>query len=277
MATNLIEKPISFSEYRNRRESAFKTLKAIWDKAFREREEVSTETSETLGFGFHRKHDLLSAVFVSTGYLSLEEAFASRGVDWGCFADEQQVNQAIAQLSEVSMSTEAVRLDEGSIKEEIQKLTLEGKISAVDIGIYDMSNEGQKNTINMGKKLLGPDGVLFLLVTDNRLSMLQKDKNPIRTLERRVADMSAVRGVDRISSLTLPENVTSLEEAIQCFAKTLREMEPLIRIIGNPINVGENWWQIYERQCMESNILMVYNDSPDHVSTSDDIARIRQS
>ena len=108
-----------------------------------------------------------------------------------------------------------------------------------------------------------------------KLSILQKGKEPTRDLDRRMANMSMVKGIDRVFPIVLPDSVQSLEDTGEYFLKVHEELAPHVRIVGNPTTIDTGLWEVYQKTCRQANVLLVYNDELKPVSTTSEINRIR--
>ena len=272
-AYKIIERPISFSEYLEKRRQSFRWLIDLWNKYY----EIRWGGGNVLESNDHDcdfRHDLLSAILTSTGILSREETFRSRGIDWDGF-QEDQISPALRELNRVRYSTVAKVITYEGAKGSIERLSEKGLTTAIYIGVFDLDHEGHKGTAVRAKRNLGPHSKLFCAVVDKKLSILQKGKEPTRDLDRRMANMSMVKGIDRVFPIVLPDSVQSLEDTGEYFLKVHEELAPHVRIVGNPTTIDTGLWEVYQKTCRQANVLLVYNDELKPVSTTSEINRIR--
>ena len=236
VALQMIQEPITFSEYKKRRKTAFNNLASLWEKEFYERSQYPQ--SDPFGLGYELRHDLMSAILISTGHLSLKETELSKGVEENCFKDEAHKARFATALSKTRMSSKCTNLlNETSIKIKVAELSSKGMISAAYIGFFDLAHEAHFQTALEAKKLLGLDGKLFALVPDERLSELQKQKTPIRNLGRRVSNIGSAKGVDYSAPIVLPDSIKYINQATDYFSGLLTNLAFHVRVVGHPSTV----------------------------------------
>src|SRR3989344_7462039 len=275
LALEIIEKPISFNEYLERRTQAFLGLINLWNNYYKIRFGGEND-SETDDYSYDFTHIMRSAVLASTGILSRDEVFRSRGIEWNGFQDNE-IETDVGELNLESISSNKSVVTYEEAKEAIQMSTEEGLITALYIGVFDLDHEGHKYTAYRAKQVLGPQSILLCGVVDDRQSIVQKGKIPIRGLDRRIKNMSAITGLDSVFPIVLPDDIQTIEEASLHFSNLQSELAPHIRIVGNLNSIEPGLWEIYKRVCKQSDILLIYNDEFIDVSTSQEISRISQA
>lgn len=264
MAKALIANPISIQEYKNRRQQAFKHLANLFKKDYSDKKAPGSVS-------YFLQHKLVSAAFISTGYLSILETQATAGPSWEGFDSSQNLRKTMSRLSSTHISRNAPIISEAKLVKLTQNLIDQFKIPAIFMGTFDLDHEGHKKTISAAKEALGDDGTVLVLVTDDKTSQLTKGKSPIRKLSRRSVNVSEIKGTDYVCPISLPPLVETINQCISFYGDLHTRIQPLIRIIGNPIREDETWWKTYVEQCKQNDILMLFNDDTTGTSSSNDL------